>query len=86
MIYELELQVHAFLFNLKTSLKCTNCEIFTPNKKTNSSCITNIHVLLDSYALCFGYDLNPASYLVIGPDYKLPLEYGHVGHDGFIDK
>ena len=55
-------------------------------KKKNSSCITNIHVLFDSYALCFGYDLNPALYLVTGPDYKLPLEYGHVGHDGFIDK
>ena len=31
-------------------------------------------------------NLNPASYLVAGPDHNLPLEYGHLGHDGIINK
>ena len=44
-----------------------------------------IHVLLEIYPLSLGNDLDPASYLVAGPDHNLPLDYGHVGHDGFMN-
>ena len=43
---------------------------------------TNIRILLEIYALSLGSDLNPASYMVKGPDKNLPVEYGHVGPYG----
>ena len=61
---------------LKTCLNCTNCEIFIPNKKTDYSSMAYFHILLEIYPLSQGYNL----------DHKLPLDYGHVGHDGFMKK
>ena len=38
--------------------------------------------MLEIHALSLGSDLDPASYMVKGPDHNLPVEYGHVGPDG----
>ena len=48
--------------------------------------IAYIHVLVVIYPFNIGYDLDLASYLVAGPDHNLPLDNGHVGHDGFMKK
>jgi hypothetical protein len=40
------------------------------------------HILLEIHDLSLGTDLDPASYMVKGPDKNLPFEYGHVGPDG----
>ena len=42
----------------------------------------NLHILLEIHDLSLGSDLDPASYMVKGPDKNLPVEYGHVGPDG----
>ena len=47
-------------------------------------CVAYIHVLVVIYPFNIGYDLDLASYQVAGPDHNLPLDYGNVGHDGFM--